>query len=53
MWRDVLVKVARNQRPYGLSMTGLVTIGALDGFSKGLRQPLTRTRSGYLFTEAR
>jgi GT2 family glycosyltransferase len=51
MWRDALVKVARGRRPFGLAMTGLVTVGALDGFARGLRQPLTRTRSGYVFTE--
>ena len=53
MWRDVLVKVALGRRPFGLAMTGLVTIGAADGFARGLRQPLTRTGSGYLFTDHR
>ena len=51
MWRDVVAKVARGRRPFGLAMTGMVTVGAVNGFSRGLRQPLTRTRSGYLFTE--
>ena len=45
------MKVARGRRPFGLAMTGLVTVGAADGFARGLRQPLVRTRSGYLFTE--
>ena len=53
MWRDVAIKVARGRRPYGLTMTGLVTVGAADGFARGLRQPLTRTRSGCLFTAHR
>ena len=51
MWREVVVKVARRRRPFGLAMTGLVTVGALDGFARGLRQPLTRARSSYLFTQ--
>jgi GT2 family glycosyltransferase len=50
LWRDVLVKIVRGRRPYGLAMTGLVTAGALDGFARGLRQPLKRTGSGYVFT---
>ena len=50
MWRDALVKVARGQRPFGLTMTGMVTYGAVDGFARGLRQPLKRTGSTYVFT---
>jgi hypothetical protein len=50
MWRDVLVKVVRVRRPFGLAMTGLVTYGAVDGFVRGLRQPLKRTGSTYVFT---
>ena len=51
MWRATLVKMARRQRPYGLALTGMVTVGALDGFARGLRQPLKRTGATYVFTE--
>ena len=51
LWRDVLLKVARGRRPFGLALTGLVTVGAADGFARGLRQPLRRSGSTYVFTE--
>jgi hypothetical protein len=51
MWRDAAVKIARGRRPFGLAMTSLVTVGAADGFARGLRQPLRRSGATYIFTE--
>jgi GT2 family glycosyltransferase len=51
MWGDVASRMVRGRRPFRLAMTGIVTIGAVDGFARGLRQPLARTCSGSLFTE--
>ena len=53
MWRDVLLAVVGWRRPFGLTIVGMTTLGALRGFTRGSRQPLQRTRSGYLFTAHR
>jgi glycosyltransferase involved in cell wall biosynthesis len=53
MWRDAAVKVVSGRRPFGLAMIGLVTLGSLDGFARGLRQPLQRTSYGWTYTSNR
>ena len=50
MWRNTAVKILNGRRPFGLAMIGLVTLGSLDGFARGLRQPLLRTPSGCVYT---
>lgn len=50
IWRDALTKVAAGQRPFGLAMVGMLTLGTLNGFARGIRQPLRRSRTGYLYT---
>jgi GT2 family glycosyltransferase len=49
MWRDAVVKIVNRRRPFGLAMIGVLTLGSLDGFARGLRQPLARTPSGCVY----
>jgi hypothetical protein len=53
MWRDALRAIVNWRRPFGLAMIGVLTIGSLDGFVRGLQQPLTRSRSVCVFTAQR
>jgi len=53
MWRDAATKVINGRRPFGLAMIGLLTLGSLDGFRRGLRQPMTRSSSQCIYTPER
>jgi GT2 family glycosyltransferase len=53
MWRDAVAKVLNGRRPFGLAMIGLLTLGSLDGFARGLRQPLRGSSSQCVYTTER
>jgi GT2 family glycosyltransferase len=53
MWRNTGLAVLAWRRPFGLAMIGLVTLGSLDGFARGLRQPLRRSRSVCVYSAHR
>jgi hypothetical protein len=53
MWRNTGLAVLAWRRPFGLAMIGLVTLGSLDGFVRGLRQPLRRSRSVCVYSAHR
>jgi GT2 family glycosyltransferase len=49
MWRNTVVKVVNGRRPFGLAMVGVLTLSSLDGFLRGLRQPLMRTPTVHVY----
>jgi GT2 family glycosyltransferase len=53
LWRDAAQKVVNGRRPFGLAMIGLLTIGSLDGFRRGMRQPMTRSASRCVYVAER
>jgi GT2 family glycosyltransferase len=53
MWRDTAQKMVDGRRPFGLAMIGLLTIGSLDGFRRGMRQPMTRSASRCVYVAER
>lgn len=53
MWGDAAQKVVSGRRPFGLAMIGLLTIGSLDGFRRGMRQPMTGSASRCVYVAER
>jgi GT2 family glycosyltransferase len=50
IWWEVIANVVRGHRPFGLAQVGMRTLGTLEGLALGLRQPLQKSPSGYVFT---